>query len=136
VLTRLYSFDGTDGQFPSGLIQATNGDFYGTTAAGGTESVLGANRVFPGTIFSLSLGLRPFVETQTTSGTVGSAVVILGNDLTGSTRVTFNGTAAAFAVVSASEITATVPAGATTGEVDVSTPMGTLTSNVVYTVKP
>jgi uncharacterized repeat protein (TIGR03803 family) len=32
-LTTLHSFDGTDGQWPyAGLVQATNGDFYGTTS--------------------------------------------------------------------------------------------------------
>lgn len=42
-----------------------------------------------GTIFSLSVGLGPFVETQTTSGKVGAAVKILGSDLTGATSVSF-----------------------------------------------
>jgi large repetitive protein len=82
------------------------------------------------------VGLGPFVETQTTSGKVGAAVKILGTDLTGSTDVTFNGTAATFTVVSPSEITTSVPTGATTGTVEVVTPSGTLNSNVVYTVKP
>ncbi len=36
--TTLASFDGTDGSVPSGLIQATDGNFYGTTYAGGTDS--------------------------------------------------------------------------------------------------
>jgi uncharacterized repeat protein (TIGR03803 family) len=36
-LTTLYSFDGTDGEGPNGLVQATNGDFYGTTAYGGVN---------------------------------------------------------------------------------------------------
>jgi hypothetical protein len=40
-----------------------------------------------------------------------------------------------FTVVSASEITTTVPAGATTGTVQVVTPVGTLSSNNVYSVK-
>ena len=44
-----------------------------------------------GTVFSLSVGLGPFVETQTTSGKVGKAVKILGTNLTGATSVTFNG---------------------------------------------
>jgi uncharacterized protein (TIGR03437 family) len=65
---------------------------------------------------------------------VGAAVKILGTNLTGATSVTFNGTAAVFKVVSASLITTTVPAGATTGTVEVTTPKGTLKSNVVFRV--
>jgi hypothetical protein len=101
---------------------------YGTTSGGGVNG--------DGTVFRLSVGLGPFVETQTTLGKVGAAVKILGNQLKGATSVTFNGTAAAFTVVSESEIATTVPTGATTGYVEVVTPRGTLTSNVVYTVKP
>jgi uncharacterized repeat protein (TIGR03803 family) len=128
-LTTLHSFDGTDGQQPyAGLVQDTNGNFYGTTRLGGAHSY--------GTVFSLSVGLGPFVETQPTSGKVGAAVKILGTDLTGATSVTFNGTAAVFQVVSSSEITTTVPAGATTGKVKVVTPNGTLFSNVPFRVLP
>jgi uncharacterized repeat protein (TIGR03803 family) len=40
-LTTLYTFDGTQGIYPdAGLIQATNGDFYGTTQEGGTYDVV------------------------------------------------------------------------------------------------
>jgi uncharacterized repeat protein (TIGR03803 family) len=125
-LTTLHSFDGADGANPgAGLIQATNGEFYGTTVNGGD-----------GTVFSLSVGLGPFVETQTTVGKVGAAVKILGTDLTGATSVSFNGTAAVFTVVSPSLIKTTVPAGATTGKVEVVIPSGTLSSNVPYRVKP
>jgi hypothetical protein len=48
--------------------------------------------------------------------------------------VTFNGTAAAFKVVSGTEITTTVPAGATTGTAEVTTPSGVLKSNVVFNI--
>jgi len=131
-LTTLHSFDGTDGENPSGgLVQATNGTFYGTTSQGGAGSQCGYGC---GTIFSLSLGLGPFVETLPTSGKVGAAVMILGTNLTGATGVTYNGTAAVFKVVSSSEITTTVPTGATTGEVKVVTPSGTLSSNVSFRV--
>jgi uncharacterized protein (TIGR03437 family) len=76
------------------------------------------------------------VETKPTSGKVGVAVKILGTNLTGATSVTFNGTAATFAVVSSSEITTTVPTGATTGKVKVTTPHGTLSSNVPFRMVP
>ena len=76
------------------------------------------------------------METQTTSGKVGAAVKILGTDLTGATSVTFSGTNAVFDVESRSLITTTVPAGAATGKVQVTTPLGTLTSNVPFRVRP
>jgi uncharacterized repeat protein (TIGR03803 family) len=120
----------TDGYQPyAALIQATNGDFYGTTTEGGVNG--------GGIIFHLSVGLGGFVETQTTSGAVGSKVVILGNDLVGASRVTFNGVAARFTVVSESEITAKIPAGATTGFVEVTQQNGAvLQSNSQFAVTP
>jgi uncharacterized repeat protein (TIGR03803 family) len=137
-LTTLHSFDSTDGQFPSAaLVQATNGTFYGVTQAGGSDdSCSSGGLVGCGTAFALSVSLGPFVETLPTSGGIGTAVDILGNDLTGATSVTFNGTAATFKVVSPSEISTTVPSGATTGTVKVTTPKGTLSSNTRFVVKP
>ena len=132
-LTTLYTFcivggcqDG--GEPGAGLVQATNGSFYGTTYVGGTTFV-------DGTVFSLSVGLGPFVKTMPTSGKVGAAVKILGTNLSAATGVTFNGTTAVFTLVSSSEITTTVPAGATSGNVEVAVPGGTLTSNVSFRVK-
>jgi uncharacterized repeat protein (TIGR03803 family) len=126
-LTTLHTFDGTDGaEIAAGLVQDTNGKFYGTAPYGGANN--------DGTVFSLSVGLGPFVETQPTAGKVGAAVKILGTDLTGATSVRFNGTAAVFKVVSASLITTDVPTGATTGTVEVTTPKGTLKSNVAFRV--
>ena len=135
-LTTLYSFcsqtNCADGAQPlAGLLQATNGTFYGTTASGGPVTCSFAQC---GNVFSLSLGLAPFVATVPTAGAVGSSVTILGNHLTGTTGVTFNGTAASFTVVSSTEITATVPAGATTGRVKVEAPNGTLKSNAAFRV--
>jgi hypothetical protein len=114
-------------------MQDTNGKFYGSTLYGGTSTACTGGC---GTIYSFSVGLKPFVETQTTSGAVGAAVKILGSNLTGATSVTFNGTSAVFTVASSSLITTTVPAGATTGKVQVTTPSGTLTSNVTFRVTP
>jgi uncharacterized repeat protein (TIGR03803 family) len=128
-LTILHSFDSTDGaNLFAALIQATNGSFYGTTSSGGANGL--------GTVFSLSIGLGPFVETRPGSGKVGAKVGILGNNLTGATSVTFNGTAAVFKVVSNTFITTTVPTGATTGTLKVVTPSGALSSNVPFRVAP
>lgn len=132
-LTSLYSF-GVEGDGPSGfnpyaaLLQDTNGNFYGTAAQGGANS--------DGTIFSLSVGIGPFVKVQPNSGKVGAPVNVLGTDLTGATSVSFNATSAAFKVVSGSLISATVPTGPTSGFVTVTTPTGTLKSNVKFQVRP
>jgi uncharacterized repeat protein (TIGR03803 family) len=130
-LTTLYNFCSksgcADGSSPEGgLVQDTNGTFYGTTYYGGTDGL--------GTVFSLAVGLGAFVETVPTSGAVGAKVIVLGTNLTGATALSFNGTAAAFKVVSSSEITTTVPTGATTGKIKVTTPSGTLSSNVAFRV--
>ena len=131
-LATLYKFTGyTDGvgaNPEAGLVQDTNRDFYGTTYNGGANNL--------GAVFSLSVGLGPFVKPQPASGKVGAAIDILGTDLTGATSVTFNGVAAGFDVVSSSEIKTTVPAGATSGTVQVVTPGGTLLSNVSFRVLP
>ena len=69
------------------------------------------------------------------SGLVGTTVTLIGTDLTGATEVAFHGTAATvFSVDNASQITATVPAGATTGTIAVTTPGGTGTSAASFTV--
>jgi uncharacterized repeat protein (TIGR03803 family) len=142
-LTTLHTFCSQsgcpDGTNPlAGLVQATNGSFYGTTSSvcGSVIAPCGVVNT-NGTVFSLSLGLPPFVKTVPTSGKVGSTVTILGNSLTGTTSVTFNGTpATAFTVVSGVEIKATVPTGAITGTVQVVTPGGTLLSNVPFLLLP
>jgi uncharacterized repeat protein (TIGR03803 family) len=130
-LTTLYNFciqlGCTDGEFPHAVFQASNGNFYGVTSGGGPN--------LDGTVYSTSNGLGPFVETVPRSGKVGSKITILGNNLTGATAVSFNGTAAtSFKVVSSTEITATIPSGATTGTVTVTTPSGLLISNVVFRI--
>jgi uncharacterized repeat protein (TIGR03803 family) len=125
-LTVLHTFS-TDRSWPyAGLVQDTSGDFYGTTDGGGARG--------DGSVYGLSTGLGPFLATLPKSGGSGRLVRILGTNLTGATSVTFNGTPAGFTVVSASEITTTVPVGATTGTVQVITPGGTLSSNVVFQV--
>jgi uncharacterized repeat protein (TIGR03803 family) len=129
VVTTLHSFDAGDGTNPmGGMVQSTNGIFYGTTRIGGADNY--------GTVFSLSMGLGPFVKLVSASGKVGQTEGILGQGFTGASNVSFNGTAATFTVVSDTYVTATVPAGATTGLVTVTTPGGVLTSNGPFRVRP
>ena len=59
------------------------------------------------------------------SGIVNTGVTIQGNNLTGTTAVMFNGTSAAFTVNSNSQITTSVPSGATTGKISVTNANGT-----------
>jgi uncharacterized repeat protein (TIGR03803 family) len=128
-LTTLHSFDSSDGSVPTGgLVQSTNGTLYGTSSQGG--------RYNSGTLFSLKMGLGPFVTFVHAAGKVGQTGGILGQGFTGTTSVSLNGIAATFTIVSDTYIKATVPAGATTGYVTVTTPTGTLTSNVPFHVIP
>jgi uncharacterized repeat protein (TIGR03803 family) len=129
--TTLYSFcsetNCDDGSEPAvGLVQATNGDFYGVTNEGGTDGY--------GAVFRLSMGLPPFVKTLPVAAPAGATIEVMGTDLKGASQVTFNGAVAAFHVVSSSLIVAQVPAGATTGTLQVVTPNGALSSNVPFRV--
>jgi uncharacterized repeat protein (TIGR03803 family) len=136
VATLIYTFGecGSTGYNPvSTLFQGTDGSLYGMTAYGGDGTFDGGCGGY-GTIYSVSNGLSPLVETSPVAGKVGESVLILGNGLTGSSSVKFNGTEAAFTVESDTYIKATVPAGATTGAVSVVSPSGTLKSNPQFVV--
>jgi len=124
----LYSFATHIGSKPSvALMQHTNGSFYGTAQGGSAKD---------GVVYRLDMGLGPFITFVQPTGKVGRAAQILGQGLTGTTSVTFNGIAAtSFKVLSDTYLTAVVPSGATTGPVVVTTPSGTLTSNKNFVVK-
>lgn len=128
----LYTFQMMNGCNPQSgyLTQGTDGNFYGLTNSGGAYD----NGVF----FSLGVGLSPFVKLMTTSGKEGSTVQILGQDFDNSSVVKFGGVAATKIVVTGSTyILATVPAGALTGSVTVTTTFfGTFTSSQPFNVLP
>jgi uncharacterized repeat protein (TIGR03803 family) len=131
VVTTLYSYCAVtcnDGYYPeTPLVQHTSGKFYGNSSG---NSLGGA--VF----YSLGVGLKPFAGLVSWSGKTGKTIGILGQGLNGTSKVTFNGTSATFTVTSDTFLTATVPAGATTGFVNVVTSGTTLKSNRKFLVTP
>ena len=118
----LYNFNGAAGKAPQGtLMQHTNGMLYGTAQQGGASKL--------GAVYQVNLGLGPFIAFVNRIGKIGQTVQILGQGLTGTTSITFNGVPATFSVISPTYLVATVPGGASTGPVVVTTPTATLTSN-------
>ncbi len=132
----LHSFNSNaEGTSGGGLMQATDGSFYGATVA--SPGVSCNTSSFCGSIFNFSVGLGPFVKTLPNIGKVGRTIAILGTNLSGTTSVMFNGIpATSFVVVSPTSIRATVPSGATTGPIQVTTPGGTLSTVVPFQVAP
>lgn len=109
------------------LVLHTNGKFYGNTNGNSN-----GGSVF----YSLDVGLKPLVDLVTWSAKVGKTVEILGQGFTGTTAVSFNGVNATFKNVSDTYMTATVPAGALTGTVTVTTFTSTMKSNRAFLVTP
>ncbi len=105
---------------------ATSGPIAVTTAGGTATS---------STSFEVTPPSAPTISSFTpTSGPVGTTVVISGTSFTGASSVTFNGTGAIYTVDSDTQITATVPSGATSGPIDVTTGGGIATSASSFTV--
>jgi uncharacterized repeat protein (TIGR03803 family) len=84
---------------------------------------------------SQTFKVKPKITTfSPPSGPIGTLVTITGTGLTQTTKVTFNGVSAAFTVDSDSQLTATVPTGATTGKIVVTTKGGSAVSSTSFTV--
>jgi uncharacterized repeat protein (TIGR03803 family) len=127
----LYSFNNSSNLMQmsplSPPVQNTNGTLYGVTEFGGTNN--------EGTIYSLNMGLPAFVNAPLFSGKQGGSVLILGQGLTGASKVTFNGVAAEFTVKSDTHLSATVPTGAKTGYIEVTTASGVVKSRKIFYVQ-
>lgn len=109
----------------------------GATTLGGT--IFGGGKKFPdGTVWTLDAGLpapTPALAAFTpVSGAAGSVVTIRGNNFVGTTAVAFNGISASFQVLNRQFISATVPAGASTGPIKVTNLGGTATSTQSFNV--
>lgn len=68
------------------------------------------------------------------TGAVGASVTLTGTNLGFTTNVTFNGASASFTISSTTNLTATVPAGATSGPIGVGTLGGAATSSGSFVV--
>ena len=114
------------------FVQGSDGAFYGTTDSGGLHQY--------GTIYRYGAGLLPPLpgirSMQPSSGAPGTSVLIAGTHLIGLTGVSFNGVPATqilsrgvyYAVV-------TVPPGATSGPITVTTTNGSVTSAASFVVQ-
>ena len=125
-LTTVHSFAEHFYYYFGGLTQGTDGKFYGTTYFGGPAD--------DGTIYSVSEGLKPTVKVQPSAAKEGATVSILGNNLSKVTSVLFNGVPGTFQIVSDTLISATVPAGASTGRLEVVGQHHSVRSNVPFLV--
>src|SRR5262245_26881987 len=74
-------------------------------------------------------GKRPQITSFSPSGgPFGTKVTVNGSNFNGARTVTFDGTNSSFTVISSSQLTAVVPATATSGPIAVTTAAGTATS--------
>ncbi|RYU57161.1 hypothetical protein EWI61_13500 [Methylolobus aquaticus] len=104
----------------------TNGRIYGLIA--GQDQAL---------IYSLDVGAPQTVTVLPQAAKIGQSVTILGQGLNSTTAVAFGGIAAtSFKVVSRTLVKATVPAGAATGVVTVTTSRGTVSSPTSFPIVP
>jgi uncharacterized repeat protein (TIGR03803 family) len=115
---------------PCNFIQGSDGKLYGTAATGGPGG---------GAVFSLDFGLpkpAPFVNRIIpATGSAGQSILLWGGHLVGATSVSFNGVAGAFQVNSTQAVMATVPPGATSGLVTITTANGSFTTTQDFTVQ-
>ena len=94
------------------------------TTVGGTSALSSADQY-------TYVPLPTVTKVEPSEGPVagGTSVTITGTNLTGATGVSFGSTAASFTVNSATQITASAPAGTGTVDVTVTTPGGTSATN-------
>lgn len=128
-----------EGNAPAGtLIQNTNGLIYGTTPSGGNNPHCFSSTCY-GVLFSVATGDAPFVrlEPSQTTGFIGAKVGVFGQGFSSGSVVKFGGVAAkTITLTGTTYLTSTVPSGAHTGAVTVTTGSTILTSPQTYKVKP
>ncbi|MEQ1794758.1 MAG: PKD domain-containing protein [Nitrospira sp.] len=121
-------------------VATINANGLATSVAFGTTGITAAAGTITSPVQTLRvLPLAPTITTVTpTTGPIGTAVTITGTNLLGNgpgtTTVTFNTANAVLTAVTATSITTTVPQGATTGLITITTPGGTAVGPQPFTV--
>ncbi len=134
--TTAVKFNGTNASFSvtaASQIHAT----VPASATTGPISVTTPNGTVTTTSNFVVSGLAPIVTGFSPfGGKAGDPVVISGLNFTTATNVSFNGITASGFVTSDTQISATVPAGATTGPISVINPAGTNTTGSNFIIGP
>ncbi len=128
------SFNGVAATFtegPPGTITTTVPA--GATTGPITVTTPGSGPLITTTRFTVTPAITSFAPT---SSQVGAGVTITGTNFTGATAVSFGGKAATFTVNNSGTVTTSVPFGAATGPITVTTLDGTATSPASFTVTP
>ena len=133
-----YSFSGppNDGASPESTLSHTSGTLYGVTEEGGTDN--------DGALYSLNFNAPQFCRPQILAGQVGATTEILGQGFNSSSVVKFGGVPATEVGVDDCQsgqsnctfIAVTIPTGAKTGQVTVTTGSTTLYSLQTFYVLP
>ena len=133
--TTAVSFNGTPATFTFVSDSLLTASVASGTTTGKVAVTNSAGTGTSATLFYVGSGSPPGITSfAPAAAPVGATVTIVGNYFTGVQAVAFNGTSASFTFVSDTEVTATVPAGATTGPISVTTPWGTGTSSASFIV--
>jgi uncharacterized repeat protein (TIGR03803 family) len=82
-LTTLHTFVGTDGMFPEGLVQANDGNFYGTAYQGGVTNLGAIFRITPGGSFTTLYNFCPETGCADGAGPYAALVQATDGDLYG-----------------------------------------------------
>jgi hypothetical protein len=117
---------GSNGNCTLSYLCSGGGEYNGPTGRGTPDGALA---------LSVSTPAPTVSDFSPASGPVGTKVTITGANLNGPTAVAFNATrSGSYTVESPTQLSATVPAGASSGPISVTTPGGTAASRASFTV--
>lgn len=130
-------FNGTGATFAVNSMTNLTANVPANATTGPIIVITPAGTAFSSNVFAVTVPTTPTITGFSPGGgPVGTLVAITGTQFVNVTAVRFNGSLASATTVSATEIDATVPLGATTGFITVTTPAGTASSAAVFVAGP